>query len=176
MTGHLFDVRLWPWLESCQSLQPRVQRQYRAKHVRWTNFGVSFAARLLDPRLYEDRVADPADFYQRIAQHVETLRVVREYPFFGVGFGLYYDVVSQDPLHTAKWKGMESMALPHNVLMTVLSEEGLVGWLFYVSAQVFLIRAMWRIRKVYPPGWLAFLYCVLYLYVDRPGFSHRLLF
>jgi prepilin signal peptidase PulO-like enzyme (type II secretory pathway) len=45
--------------------------------------------------------------------------------------------------------------------MTVLSEEGIVGLLLYVSAQVFLIRAMWRMREVYPPGWLAFLYCVL---------------
>jgi O-antigen ligase len=119
------------------------------------------AARLLDPRLYDDRVSNPNNAYQRVAQQLETLRVVRQYPFFGVGFGLYYDVVSQDPLHTAKWKGMESMTVPHNVLMTVLSEEGLVGLLFYVSAQVFLIRAMWRIRKAYPPGWLAFLYCVL---------------
>jgi O-antigen ligase len=45
--------------------------------------------------------------------------------------------------------------------MSVLSEEGIVGLLFYVAAQVFLIRTMWRIRKAYPPGWLAFLYCLL---------------
>jgi O-antigen ligase len=119
------------------------------------------AARLLDPRLYDDRVSNPNNAYQRVAQQLETLRVVRQYPFFGVGFGLYYDVVSQDPLHTVKWKGIESMTLPHNVPMTVLSEEGLIGLLLYVSAQVFLIRAMWKIRKAYPPGWLAFLYCIL---------------
>jgi hypothetical protein len=45
--------------------------------------------------------------------------------------------------------------------MTVLSEEGIVGLIFYISAQAFFIRAMWRIRKLYPPGWLAFLYCLL---------------
>ena len=33
--------------------------------------------------------------------------------------------------------------------------------LFYVSAQVFLVRAMWRIRNAYPLGWLVFLYCIL---------------
>ena len=92
---------------------------------------------------------------------VETLRVVREYPFFGVGFSLYHDVASRNPRYMARWKGIESMNFPHNALMTVLSEEGMVGLLFYVSAQVFLIRAMWRMRKAYPPGWLAFLYCVL---------------
>ena len=87
--------------------------------------------------------------------------MVREYPFFGVGFGLYHDVASRNPRYIAKWKGIESMNVPHNVLMTVLSDQGIVGLLFYVSAQAFLIRAMWRIRKVYPPGWLAFLYCLL---------------
>jgi hypothetical protein len=119
------------------------------------------AAKLNDPRLYDDRVVRPNNFYQRLAQQQETLRVVRGYPFFGVGFGLYYDVASQDPRYLTSWKGIESMNIPHNVMMTVLSEEGLVGLLFYVLAQAFLIRAMWKIRKAYPPGWLAFLYCIL---------------
>jgi hypothetical protein len=114
-----------------------------------------------DPLLYDDRVARPNNFYQRLAQQQETLRVVSGYPFFGVGFGLYYDVASRDPRYVARWKGIESMNIPHNVMMTVLSEEGIVGLSFYVLAQFFLIRAMWKIRKAYPPGWLAFLYCVL---------------
>ena len=119
------------------------------------------AAKLVDPQFYDDRVASPDNFYQRVAQHQETLRVVREYPLFGVGFGLYHDVASRNPRYMTSWKGIESMNHPHNVLMTVLAEEGLVGLLFYVAAQVFLIRAMWKIRKAYPPGWLAFLYCIL---------------
>jgi hypothetical protein len=119
------------------------------------------ALKLHDPRLYEDRVAQPDNFYQRLAQHRETLKVVREYPFFGVGFNLYHDLATQNPRYMAKWKGIESMTFPHNVLMTVLSEEGLVGLVLYVSAQFFLVRAMWRIRKANPAGWLAFLYCVL---------------
>jgi hypothetical protein len=119
------------------------------------------AARVADPRLYDDRVSRPDNFYQRLAQHRETLQVIREYPLFGVGFGLYHDVASQNPRYMATWKGIESMNYPHNALMTVLSEEGVVGLFFYVSAQVFLIRAMWRIRKAYPGGWLAFLYCLI---------------
>jgi hypothetical protein len=119
------------------------------------------AARILNPRLYDDRVARPDNVYQRLAQDRETLRVVGEYPLFGVGFNLYHDVTSRDPRYLSRWRGIESMNFPHNALMTVLSEEGIVGLLLYVSAQVFLIRAMWRMREVYPPGWLAFLYCVL---------------
>ncbi len=119
------------------------------------------AARMLNPRLYDDRVSSPDNAYQRVAQHMETLRVVDEYPLFGVGFGLYHDVASQNPRYMVKWNGIESMNFPHNVLMTVLSEEGIVGLLFYILAQVFLFRAMWKIRKAYPAGWLAFLYCFL---------------
>jgi hypothetical protein len=119
------------------------------------------AAKLLYPRIYDDRVSRPDNVYQRLAQDEETLRVVRDHPFFGVGFNQYHDVASSEPMYLAQWKGIESMNLPHNVLMTVLSEEGIVGLLFYVLAQLFFIRAMWKIRKNYPAGWLAFLYCLL---------------
>jgi O-Antigen ligase len=121
----------------------------------------ALAAKLLYPRIYDDRVASPDNVYQRLAQDRETLRVVRDHPFFGVGFNLYHDVASREPRYLAQWKGIESMNLPHNVLMTVLSEEGIVGLLFYVLAQFFFVRAIWRIRENYPAGWLAFLYCLL---------------
>jgi O-Antigen ligase len=138
-------------------------------------FGVvllaAIAARIFDPRLYDDRVSGPDNVYQRVAQHQETLRVVSEYPFWGVGFGLYHDVATQNPRYMVRWKGIESMNFPHNVLMTVLSEEGVVGLLLYVSAQLFLVRAMWKVRKAYPPGWLAFLYCVLIYVLTGLDFS-----
>jgi hypothetical protein len=121
----------------------------------------AIATRIIDPRLYDDRVSGPDNVYQRVAQHQETLRVVSEFPVFGVGFGLYHDVATQNPRYMVKWRGIESMNFPHNVLMTVLSEEGIVGISLYVSAQFFLFRAMWKVRKAYPPGWLAYLYCVL---------------
>jgi hypothetical protein len=118
-------------------------------------------AKLHDPRLYDDRVSKPNNFYQRLAQQQETLRVVSEYPIFGTGFGLYHDVAASDPRYLTSWNGIESMNTPHNVLMTVLAEDGIVGLLCYIAAQAFLIRAMWKIRHAYPPGWLAFLYCIL---------------
>lgn len=121
----------------------------------------TLAAKLLDPRLYDDRVSSPDNVYQRLAQHRETLRVVREYPLFGVGFGLYHDVATRNPQYMARWNGIESMNYPHNALMTVLSESGIVGLIFYIAAQAFLVRAMWRLRKACPAGWLAFLYCLL---------------
>jgi hypothetical protein len=141
-------------------------RQRLISRKRWIAFFAvvvlaGLTAKLLDPRLYDDRVARPDNLYQRLAQHRETLGVVREYPFFGVGFNLYHDVASRNPQYMATWKGIQSMNIPHNALMIVLSEEGIVGFVLYLLAQAFLIRAMWRIRKIYPPGWLAFLYCLL---------------
>jgi hypothetical protein len=47
------------------------------------------------------------------------------------------------------------------VLMTVLTDQGIIGLVLYCSAQAFFIRAMWKIRKAFPLGWLAFLYCLL---------------
>ncbi len=136
----------------------------------------AIAARILDPRLYDDRVSGPDNVYQRVAQHQETLRVVSEYPLFGVGFGLYHDVATQNPRYMVKWKGIESMNFPHNVLMTVLSEEGIVGLLLYVSAQFFLIRAMWKIRKAYPARMAGVPLLCSGLCVDGPGLRHSCLF
>ena len=121
----------------------------------------ALAAKALDPLLYEDRVSNPDNVYQRIAQHQETLSVFREYPLFGVGFALYHDFALQNPQYMTRWKGIESMTVQHNVLMTVLTDEGIVGLILYCSSQVFLIVAMWRIRKAFPLGWLIFVYCVL---------------
>ena len=56
------------------------------------------------------------------------------------------------------------------------ADEGVVGLCFYVAAQVFLIRAMWKIRKVYPPGWLAFLYCLLVYILIGLDYDDGLLF
>ena len=138
-------------------------------------FGVillaAMAAKILDPRLYDDRVSSPDNAYQRVAQHMETLKVVAEYPVLGVGFGLYHDVATQNPRYMVKWKGIESMNLPHNVLMTALSEEGVVGLLFYVLAQAFFFRAMWKIRKAFAAGWLAFLYCFLFYVLTGLDFA-----
>ena len=53
------------------------------------------------------------------------------------------------------------MDIPHNSLFTVLAEEGFIGFFLYVAAQVVLVRAMWKMRKVNRLGWRVFLYCIL---------------
>jgi O-antigen ligase len=117
-------------------------------------------AKFLYPDIYRDRTTDPENFYQRIAQDKETLQVIKEHPIFGIGLNFYNEVTSQDPQYLVRWRGVESMNVPHNALMSVLAEEGLIGLFFYIASQLFLIRAMWRLRHVYPAGYRAFLYFV----------------
>jgi hypothetical protein len=113
------------------------------------------------PGVYEHRVTSHANFYQRIAQSLQTLQVVRDHPLIGVGFGLFHDAVLEDSKYEVGWGGLEAMNAPHNSLSAVLSEEGGIGFVLYVAAQLFFVRAMYELRKVNRLGWRAFLYCIL---------------
>jgi O-antigen ligase len=53
------------------------------------------------------------------------------------------------------------MNAPHNSLSAVLAEEGGIGFVLYVAAQLFFVRAMYELRKINRLGWRAFLYCTL---------------
>jgi len=124
-------------------------------------FFVAVFAKLLYPGVFEDRVTSGDNFYQRIAQDVQTSEVIRDHPLMGVGFNLYSATVIGDPRYAVQWGGFEAMNVPHNSLLSVLAEEGSVGFLLYVGGQLYFIRAMWRMRKVNRLGWQVFLYCIL---------------
>jgi hypothetical protein len=124
-------------------------------------FFVALVAKLLYPGVFEDRVTRGDNFYQRIAQDVQTSKVIRDHPLMGVGFNLYPATVIGDPRYAVRWGGFEAMNVVHNSLLIVLAEEGSIGFLLYAGAQVYFIRAMWRMRKVNRLGWQVFLYCIL---------------
>jgi hypothetical protein len=124
-------------------------------------FFVAVIAKLLYPGVFEDRVTRGDNFYQRIAQDVQTSKVIRDHPLMGVGFNLYSATVIGDPRYAVQWGGFEAMDIPHNSLLSVMAEEGIVGFLFYAGGQLYFIRAMWRMRKVNRLGWQVFLYCIL---------------
>ena len=124
-------------------------------------FFFAVAAKLLYPGVFEDRVTRGDNFYQRIAQDVQTSEVIRDHPLLGVGFNLFAPTVIGDPKYKVEWGGFEAMNIPHNSLLSVLAEEGSVGFLLYVGGQLYFIRAMWRMRKVNRLGSQVFLYCIL---------------
>lgn len=121
----------------------------------------ALTAKLFFPGVFEDRVSRPDNVYQRIAQDLQTLEVVRDHPLIGVGFNLYHDTVFGDSKYTVRFRGFEAMDFPHNSLFAVLAEEGCIGFLLYVAAQMLFVRAMWRLREVNRLGWRVFLYCTL---------------
>jgi hypothetical protein len=124
-------------------------------------FFVAVVAKLLYPGVFEDRVTRGDNFYQRVAQDVQTSEVIRDHPLMGVGFNLFAATVIGDSRYAVQWGGFEAMNIPHNSLLAVLAEEGSFGFLLYVGCQLYFIRAMWRMRKVNRLGWQVFLYCIL---------------
>jgi hypothetical protein len=118
-------------------------------------------SKLFYPSVYEDRVSGPENVYQRVAQDLQTFKVVRDHPLMGVGFNLYRDTIAGDAKYSVQFRGIDAMNVPHNSLLSVLAEEGIVGFLLYAGAQLYFVRAMWKLRTINPLGWRVFLYCVL---------------
>jgi hypothetical protein len=121
----------------------------------------ALVSKLFYPGIYEDRVSRPDNVYQRVAQDLQTLEVVRDHPLMGVGFNLYGDTIAGDAKYSVQFRGIDAMNVPHSSLFSVLAEEGIVGFLLYVGAQLYFVRAMWKLRTINPLGWRVFLYCVL---------------
>jgi O-Antigen ligase len=118
-------------------------------------------SRLFYPGLFEDRVTRRDNFDQRVAQDLQTSEVIHDHPLLGVGFNLYSNTVVGDPRYSVRWRGFEAMDVPHNSLLAVMAEEGIVGFIFYLASQIFFVRAMWRLRNANGLGWRVFLYCIL---------------
>jgi hypothetical protein len=113
------------------------------------------------PGVFEDRVTRGDNVYQRMAQNLQTMEVIRDHPLMGVGFNLYHDTVLGDPKYAVRWGGFEAMNVTHNSLLAVLADDGIFGFLFYVAAQLFFLRGMWTLRRFNKLGWRAFLYSIL---------------
>jgi hypothetical protein len=122
---------------------------------------VALVGTVFYPGVFEDRVTSGDNLYQRVAQNVQALEVVRDHPLMGVGFNLYHDTVIGDPRYAVRWGGFEAMDVAHNSLLAVLADDGCIGFLLYVTAQLFLLRAMWMLRRINGLGWRVFLYSIL---------------
>lgn len=103
------------------------------------------ALRQAVPTLFEARVSDTSDLYSRIAQQKQTLEMFSQHPVNGVGMGKYNEVASG--LATAYFHGAYSVGWAHNNLGAIVAETGLMGFIPYVLAQVFLFQAFWTLRK-----------------------------
>src|SRR6266850_1304854 len=126
--------------------------------------GLIFIAPLFAPEsVVEDR-SNADNVYGRVAQVEQTLRVFAEHPVLGVGFYNFGQVVAGEPRFRAYYKGVSSVDSPHNNLLQVLTETGILGFVPYVIAHILLLKAMWQLRRLSSSGHLVWKYYV-YLFL-----------
>lgn len=87
----------------------------------------------------------PANYavVERLAHWQAALNMVRENPWFGVGFG-NYEVV-YDHYRLINWSFPLGHA--HNYYLNILAETGMIGFLAYSGLWAGIIRFTWRIRR-----------------------------
>jgi O-antigen ligase len=98
------------------------------------------------PETYEDR-SRPDNFYGRLAEQMQTLRLFWSHPILGVGLGNFTATVEGNTNYMDFYNGVQSIDSPHNNLGGILSETGVVGFVPYVAAQVLLVIAFWKFRR-----------------------------
>lgn len=97
----------------------------------------------------------------------ETLNMLKDRPIFGAGLGAYPMVIA--PYHAADW--MEIFQYPHNILLNLWSETGLLGVLAFGYIIVRWIRMARGKRRVVIPMLVVLLVHGL---VDVPYFKNDL--
>jgi O-antigen ligase len=115
----------------------------------------------------------------RIVMWKATARVIEARPITGVGAGAWENEI---PLYQAEGAQLETDYYVHNEVLQLLSEYGLVGWVFLVSLVAYLLMAAWRTfsevgsqaREEAP--WRAMFLCsvLALLIVSNVGFPFRM--
>jgi|SRR5467141_232878 len=126
--------------------------------------GLIFLAPLLAPASMVEERSSSENVYGRVAQFEQSLRVFVDHPVLGVGFWNFHEFVMGEPRYMASYEGVSSLDWPHNNLIEVLTETGVIGFVPYVMAHVFLLMAMWQLRQLSSSECLVWKYYV-YLFL-----------
>jgi O-antigen ligase len=121
--------------------------------------GLIFLAPVLAPEVFEDR-SRAENAYARVAEYEQSLRVFLDHPMLGVGFLNFNRYVTGEPRYVASYRGVLSVDSPHSNLAQVLTETGILGFVPYMMAYVFLLRAMWQLGQLNNSGRLVWKYSV----------------
>lgn len=101
------------------------------------------------PAFFESRVADPSNFYGRIAQQYQTWELFREHPWNGVGFANFMQAIQG--VSSTSFRDVESLNTAHNSLGSVLAETGIAGCLPFIAANTLWFLAFFRLQKIGRP-------------------------
>jgi O-antigen ligase len=103
-------------------------------------YGVSFIPRDSVERLEDTSVElSDGDWNGRLPTWNEALRMIAERPFLGVGVSAFHS------------GAVESGAAPHNLVLSILAELGLVGFLIF--AGILLACGLLALRQPRPQAW-----------------------
>jgi O-antigen ligase len=122
--------------------------------------GLIFLAPLLAPKSMVEERSSSENVYGRVAQFEQSLRVFLDNPVLGVGFWNFHEFVVGESRYRASYMGVSSLDWPHNNLIEVLTETGLIGFVPHVMTHVLLLMAMWRLRQLSNSGRLVWKYYV----------------
>ncbi len=111
------------------------------------SFGLFFLlVRIALPTVFEER-SNPVNFYGRVAEQIQSLKIFADHPINGVGLGNFGVAASSSDRYSASFGDTESVDTPHNNFAEVLVETGLLGFLPYMAAQIYLLLAFLKIRR-----------------------------
>lgn len=106
---------------------------------------------VLGPVRFEGRLADPRNAYGRLATWKAATAVALDNPLFGVGLTNYGDYYHQKYNWAAESResflDMRSADSPHSNPLSIVAELGMIGFVFYLAANAYMILMGYRAFK-----------------------------
>jgi O-antigen ligase len=112
------------------------------------------------PTFFDTRIADPTNFYARVAQQQQTWELFLQHPVNGSGFANFMQAIQT--VSSASFHDVGSVDTAHNSVGSILAETGIAGTLPFLVANVLWFLAFFRLRHAGTPvaaaAWRYFLY------------------
>ena len=90
----------------------------------------------------------------RIGTNLRTLEIIKDYPIFGIGFGMqtygnkkFIDLKKYDSRIPSRYQGMLIIGSPHNSLADVAVRTGFIGFSLFCWVYVIFFRLGWYIIR-----------------------------
>lgn len=109
--------------------------------------GLLGMTQLADTEFFQERMANTGTVENRLGFLANTFRVIRDHPFFGIGYFQWmenlgdYNKSTYIPFYGLVKKGMSSHVPIHDIYLGRLAEEGIVGSFFQLAFYVVILRA-----------------------------------
>jgi O-antigen ligase len=138
---------------------------------------VSLSLPLLVPEeFFEQRVGDSDTVLGRFATWIATIKILSEAPIFGVGLNNLHGLLGFNEIFSVG--GFWNYSTPHNSLLSMIAEVGIVGLVAYLTAVVTIIKMGIRLYRTGPrlqDRWRGVaLLAIMIAYLTPSMFAHTL--